>query len=183
VDAQDESCLIQDTEHANSNQSFLFPPTAALSTAALGDDAGDKCFGADASGEAFLKVERFGSWAWTKELPVELLFATEPAADTKGLPDAYPAPLPPVLPAPAAAAPGDRGSELQHRRRAQARPVLRIAAGLRKPSSTRSYRPREASALKPLPDAVARWEDERVRPGRPEDPGPSRRFTPAVVAG
>ncbi|MET1063621.1 MAG: VWA domain-containing protein [Arthrobacter sp.] len=100
VDAQGESCLIQDTEHANSNQSFLFPPTAALSTPALGEDAGDKCFGADASGEAFLKVERSGNWAWTKELPVELLFATEPGADTKGLPDAYPAPLPPVLPAP-----------------------------------------------------------------------------------
>ena len=100
VDAQDESCLIQDTEHANSNQSFLFPPTAALSTPALGEDAGDKCFGADATGEAFLKVERSGNWAWTKALPVELLFATEPAADTKGLPDAYAAALPPVVPAP-----------------------------------------------------------------------------------
>lgn len=100
VDAQDESCLIQNTEHANSNKSFLFPPTAAVSTPALGEDAGDKCFGADAKGEAFLKVERAGNWAWTKELPVELLFATEPAGDTKGLPDAYPASLPPVVPAP-----------------------------------------------------------------------------------
>ena len=83
ADAQGESCLIQDTEHANSNQSFLFPPTAALSTPALGEDAGDKCFGADAKGEAFLKVERSGTWAWTKELPVELLYATEPAGDTR----------------------------------------------------------------------------------------------------
>lgn len=100
VDAQDKSCLLQDTEHANSNQSFLFPPTASLSTPALGEDAADRCFGSDAKGEAFLKVERSGSWAWTQELPVELLFATEPAGDTKGLPDAHPASLPPVLPAP-----------------------------------------------------------------------------------
>lgn len=100
VDAQDDSCLIQNTEHANSNQSFLFPPTAAVSTPALGEDADDMCFGADAQGEAFLKVERAGSWAWNKELPVELLFATEPASDTKGLTDAYPASLPPVVPAP-----------------------------------------------------------------------------------
>ncbi|MCU1549151.1 MAG: hypothetical protein JWO29_2102, partial [Arthrobacter sp.] len=104
VDAQDESCLIQDTKHANSNQSFLFPPTAALSTPALGEDAGDKCFGADAKGEAFLKVVRSGSWAWTKALPMELLLATQPAADTKGLPDAYPASLPPVVPASGGAA-------------------------------------------------------------------------------
>ena len=100
MNAQDESCFLHDTEHVNSNQSFLYPPTAAFSTPALGEDAGDECFGADATGEAFLKVERSGSWAWTKALPVELLFATEPAADTKGLPDAYPAALPPVVPAP-----------------------------------------------------------------------------------
>lgn len=100
VNAQDERCFIHDTEHVNSNQSFLYPPTAAISTPALGEDAGDECFGADASGEAFLKVERSGSWAWTKALPVELLFATEPAADTRGLPDAHAAALPPVVPAP-----------------------------------------------------------------------------------
>ena len=99
VDARGESCLIQDTESASSNQSFLFPPTAALSTPALGEDADARCFGADADGEAYLKVERSGNWAWTKKLPVELLFATEPAADTEGLPDAYSKSLPPVLPA------------------------------------------------------------------------------------
>jgi Ca-activated chloride channel family protein len=100
VNAQGESCFILDTEHANSNQSFLFPPTAALSTPALGEDAGNKCFGAGATGEAFLKVERSGNWAWTKALPVEILFATEPAAETAGLPDAHRAPLPAVVPAP-----------------------------------------------------------------------------------
>lgn len=100
VNAQDERCFIHDTEHVTSSQSFLYPPTAAISTSALGEDAGDECFGADATGEAFLKVERSGSWAWTKALPVELLFATEPAADTTGLPDAYAAALPPVVPAP-----------------------------------------------------------------------------------
>jgi Ca-activated chloride channel family protein len=100
VDAEGEMCVILDSQHSNSNQSFLFPPTAALSTPPLGEDAGDKCFGADATGEAFLKVERSGTWAWTKALPVEILFVTEPAADTADLPDAHPAPLPPVVPAP-----------------------------------------------------------------------------------
>ncbi|GLB67256.1 vWA domain-containing protein [Arthrobacter mangrovi] len=97
VDGEGESCLVSDTEYASSNQSFLMPPTAALSTPPMGEDSSDRCFGTDA-GEVFLEVKRSGSWAWKQGLPVEVLLVTEPAGDGSGLPAAHEAPLPAAAP-------------------------------------------------------------------------------------
>ena len=130
VDAKDNSCLIQDAEHANSNQSFLFPPTAALSTPALGEDAADKCFGAEAEGEAFLKVERSGSSGMDQSAARRALVRYRACRRHQG-----PARRLPCVAAPGGPGtrrhrrPGGRRPQLQHRRRAQARPVLRLAPG------------------------------------------------------
>ncbi|MGM0931118.1 MAG: vWA domain-containing protein [Actinomycetota bacterium] len=83
-----QECLTSVREARDEARLSDGPVTAVLSTPALG--SGDKeCLESADGGDLVISVTRSGPGWQDDALPMELLFLTEPEADTAGLPEAY----------------------------------------------------------------------------------------------